>query len=621
MSGDVFGNGMLLSRQIELLGAFDHRDIFIDPAPDPETSWAERKRLFDLPRSSWQDYDARLISQGGGIFSRSAKSIPLSVQMQLMLGTTQKSASPAEVIRMLLKVQTDLLWFGGIGTYVRASYETDEEVNDRANDAVRVNALELQAKVIGEGANLGVTQCARIEFAMNGGRINTDAIDNSAGVNSSDVEVNIKIAMATALRSKKISLDERNQILADMTGDVAAIVLRNNYLQSLAISLGETRGLADLGFQSRLMVALENADLLDRTIEVLPSDAEIAVRRQKRQPLTRPELAVLLAYSKIALYFELIDSSVVDDPYLSKVLADYFPAPMRERFHDEIETHALRREIIATMLANAVINRGGSTFIVRLKEETGRGAEDVAYAFAATMGAFRLSGFFEAVDALDGKTEGRRQLALYLLIQDVLRHQTAWFLRHGNFRDGLSSLIEQYRAGLDRLSDAIEGIFDEWLIGRLEDATAQLTAEQVPEDLARQLARLNALTSGPDIISLSLKLKRPELDVARIYFQTSSHFRVDEIRAASEQLAQADYYNRLAVNSTLDAMASALRAVVETIFASAGEGKPDFGAWQAANRAAAARARNSLDEILNGSELTLAKLTVAVAHFRELAEH
>ncbi len=620
MSGDVFGNGMLLSRQIKLLGAFDHRDIFIDPAPNPEASWEERTRLFDLPRSSWQDYNRELISEGGGIFSRSAKSIPLSAEMQRLLGTTQKAASPTELIRLLLKARADLLWFGGIGTYIRASTETDEDANDRANDAVRINALELNAKVIGEGANLGITQLGRIEFAMAGGRINTDAIDNSAGVNSSDMEVNIKIALATALRSGSITMEQRNEILAAMTDEVAQTVLRNNYLQTLAISLGEKRGLEDLGFQSRLMTTLENAGLLDRTIEHLPSDAELSERRQKRHALTRPELAVLLAWSKIALYSELIESTVVDDPYLSRVLADYFPKSMRERFREEIETHALRREIIATMLANGAINRGGSTFVVRLKEETGHNTENIAYAFAAAIGAFRLNEFYRTIDELDGKIDGQRQLSLYLLVQNVLRRQTAWFLRYGDFRDGLSSLIECYRNGLDALGGAIDTIFDEWLIGRLEDTQSRLTAEDFPAELARRFATLKALIDAPDIISLALRLGQPEIEVGRLYFRVSSHFRVDEMHSASEQRAPSDYYERLAVNSALAAAASAQRAIVEKVFAAADGGQADFDLWAADNRAAVERARNAVDEILNGSELTLAKLTVAVAQLRELAE-
>jgi glutamate dehydrogenase len=561
-----------------------------------------------------------LISEGGGIFKRSAKSIPLSRQMQSLLNSTQTSASPAELIRLLLKARTDLLWFGGIGTYVRASTETDEDVNDRANDAVRINALELGAKVIGEGANLGITQAARVEFAIAGGRINTDAIDNSAGVNTSDIEVNIKIALATALRNTAIALEERNRILAEMTDEVAETVLRNNYLQTLAISLGEKRGLDDLDFQNRAMSALEATGLLNREIEHLPADAQLAERRQKHQALTRPELAVLLAWSKIALYAELIGSSVVDDPYLSRVLADYFPQSMRKRFREEIETHALRREIIATMLSNGAINRGGSTFVIRLKEETGRSAEDVARAFAAAMVSFRLEDFYRIIDELDGRIDGQRQLSLYLLVQNVLRRQTSWFLRHGDFRDGLSSLISRYRDGLDVLTGAIESIFDDWLIARLEELQTRLTADDFPATLARRFAVLKALTDGPDIISLAHKLGRAEIDIARHYFEVGSHFRVDEMRSSSEQHAPSDYYDRLAVNSTLGAVASAQRAIVEKIVSAAGAETPGFQGWATANQVAVERARKSIDEILDGSELTLAKLTVAVAQLRELAE-
>ncbi len=620
MSGDVFGNGMLLSRKIRLLAAFDHRDIFLDPDPDPETSWEERKRLFDLPRSSWQDYNRQLISKGGGVFSRSAKSITLSPEAQSLLETKKLSASPAEIIRLLLKTEAELMWFGGIGTYVRASAETDEDVNDRANDPIRITAAEIRAKVIGEGANLGITQAARIEFAQGGGRINTDAIDNSAGVNSSDMEVNIKVALATSLRDSKLTMEERNTFLAEMTSDVAETVLRNNYLQSLAISLGEKRGLADFGFQNRLMSSLERAGLLDRGIEHLPSDVVIANRKKKGEPLTRPELAVLLAYSKIALYSELIGSSVMDDPYLSRVLAEYFPTPMRERFQNEIETHALRREIIATMLANGAINRGGSTFVIRLKEETGHDAEDIASAFAAAMGAFRLTDFFREVDELDGKIDGQRQLELYLLVQDVLRRQTAWFLRHGNFAQGLSDLIERYRAGIDSLSGAVGAIFDEWLTGRLEEAQKQLASTDFPSELARRFAMLKALTDAPDIISLAIRLGKPDLEVGQVYLRVSSYFRVDEFRSATEKRAPTDYYERLAVNSTLDSVSSAQRAIVEKIYALSDGGQPDFDAWYEKNRTYIKRVRGAIDEMLNGSELTLAKLTLAVAQLRELAE-
>jgi glutamate dehydrogenase len=464
-----------------------------------------------------------------------------------------------------------------------------------------------------------VTQRGRIEFAQKGGRINTDAIDNSAGVNSSDVEVNIKIALAAAIRAGKIDLEERNAILVAMTDEVEAAVLRNNYLQTLAISLGEKRGYADLGFKNRLLLRLESSGLLDRALETLPTDAEIAERRQHRQSFTRPELAVLLAYSKIALYFDLISTQVVDDPYLSMVLFDYFPATMRERFASEIETHALRREIIATMLANATINRGGSTFIVRLSEETGREAGDIAYAFAAAMGVFNLAAVIADIDSLDNKVDGEWQLSLYLLIQDIIRRQTAWFLRHGRFQDGLSTLIERYRTGLAAVAGNLAELQDDKQRGQTERAVADFIANGVPEDIARRIANVAALSAAPDIISLALKLQRSEVEVGRLYFQIGSALRLDELRFASEKLGATDHFNRLAVNSTLETISAAQRSMVEKVqrFAS---GAADFAAWCGAHEAAFQRARKSLDEILTGGELSLAQLTIAVAHLRDLAQ-
>jgi glutamate dehydrogenase len=623
MSGDVFGNGMLLSRKICLLGAFDHREIFMDPSPDPEATWEERKRLFDLPRSSWKDYNRDLISEGGGVFSRSAKSIPLSDQMRRMLKVSLEHAAPNELIRLLLKAEADFLWFGGIGTYVRASDETNEQVNDRTNDAIRITASELGVKVIAEGANLGMTQEARIEFDLNGGRINTDAIDNSAGVNSSDMEVNIKIALAPAVEKGMISLDERNALLVRMTNEVAESILKNNYLQTLAISLGERRGLGDLEFQNRLMIALERSVELDRDLESLPSATEIGARIKRRQPLTRPELAVLLAYSKIALYSEIVDSSLIDDPYLSRVLADYFPKTMRDQFTDEIETHTLRREIISTMLTNAIINRGGSTFIVRLKEQTGRDARTIALAFAATMGVFRLSEFFSRIDALDGNVDGQRQLALYMLLQDILRHQTAWFIRYGDFSEGLSSLIDRYRSGIDNLAASIDTLFDEWLTERLEQSQKSLMTDDVSEEIARRFAVLKALSDGPDIISLAIRMERDEIAIGRVYYAASSYFRMDELRARSQSDQQPDYYTRIAIGGTLNAAAAAIKAITQQVFETEvdGDGEAGFERWRSAREADVDRARNGIDEILDGGDLTLAKLTVAVAQLREIAEN
>ncbi|HZD19954.1 MAG TPA: NAD-glutamate dehydrogenase domain-containing protein, partial [Burkholderiales bacterium] len=401
MSGDVFGNAMLQARTIRLVAAFDHRDIFIDPAPDPQTSFAERRRLFDLSRSSWQDYDRTLISAGGGVFSRAMKEIALSPEARAALGLATAKATPHEVIRAILKAPVDLLFFGGIGTYVRAASEGDDAVGDRGNDALRVTGAELRAKVIGEGANLGMTQRGRIEASLRGIRLNTDAIDNSAGVNTSDVEVNIKIALARPMRDGRLSREMRDALLAEMTEDVAALVLRNNYLQTLAISLAERRGLEDLGFEQRLMQTLERAGELDRAVEFLPDDIEIAERRRRSQALTRPELSVLLAYAKLSLNHELVQSSVPDDPYLGRELGRYFPAAIAEKFPDAIEQHRLRREIIATQLANSMINRGGPSLVVRIADQTGASAAQIAAAFAAVRDSYGMTALNSEIDALD----------------------------------------------------------------------------------------------------------------------------------------------------------------------------------------------------------------------------
>ena len=407
MSGDVFGNGMLRERTTKLVAAFDHRDIFIDPAPDPDRSFAERQRLFELPRSSWQDYDRALISQGGGVFSRSMKEITLSKEAQAALGFAKAKATPQEVIQAILAAPVDLLFFGGIGTYVRASSETDDAVGDRGNDPIRLTGAQLRVKVIGEGANLGMTQRGRIEAALRGIRLNTDAIDNSAGVNTSDVEVNLKIALARPMRDGRLSREGRNALLVEMTEDVAALVLRNNYLQTLALSLAERRGLEDLGFEQRLMQTLETAGELDRAVEFLPDDMEIAERRRRSQALTRPELAVLLAYAKLALNHELVHSSVPDDPYLGRELGRYFPKAVAERFPDALEHHRLRREIIATQLANSMINRGGPSLLVRIADQTGAAPASIAAAFAAVRDSFGMTALNGEIDALDNKVSGQ----------------------------------------------------------------------------------------------------------------------------------------------------------------------------------------------------------------------
>ncbi|HRJ69448.1 MAG TPA: NAD-glutamate dehydrogenase, partial [Beijerinckiaceae bacterium] len=449
MSGDVFGNGMLLSPAIRLVAAFDHRDIFIDPDPDPTLALAERQRLFALPRSSWQDYDRAKISRGGGVFSRSAKEIVLSEEARRAIGLDQAKATPQEVLSAILKAPVDLLWFGGIGTYIRASDETDAQVGDRANDAIRIPAVALRCKVVGEGANLGCTQRGRIEAARRGIRLNTDAIDNSAGVNTSDVEVNLKIALSRPLSDGRLSEGDRNALLASLTDEVARIVLRNNYLQSLALTLAERQGAIGLTQLQRLMQGLEARGRLDRSVEVLPADPEIARRLGAGEGATRPELAVLLAYAKLSAFEDLIASKVPDDPYFADELDRYFPDEIRRRFPDAVTEHRLRREIIATQLSNIVVNRCGPGAMARFADETGADVPTIALAYAATRDSFGLLDLNGAIDLLDARLPGAVQVALYAAVQDVLVGRMAWFLRNTDLTSGLGPLVARFRQGVE----------------------------------------------------------------------------------------------------------------------------------------------------------------------------
>jgi glutamate dehydrogenase len=621
MSGDVFGNGMILENTIRLVAAFDHRDIFLDPNPDPETSFRERQRLFALPRSSWQDYDKSLISPGGGVFPRTAKSIPLTLAMREVLGFDKSSASPSEVISAILRAPVDLLWFGGIGTYVRASSETDAQAGDRANDAVRITGNQVRARVIGEGANLGVTQRGRIEAARRGVRLNTDAIDNSAGVNTSDIEVNIKIAMAPALREGRLDPQARAQVLAGMTGDVAALVLANNYLQTLALSLAEMRGLDDLGFLQRLMQRLEGRGLLDRAVEYLPSDTELNERRGRGEALTRPEMAVLLAYAKLSAQADLLETGVPDDPYLARELAAYFPAELREHFPEGIEHHRLRRDIIATRLSNAMINHGGPAFVARLTDETGAGIDSIAKAFAVVRDGFGLAALNREIDALDGLVAGAVQLDLYGVVQDMLLDRSIWFLRNVDLRRNLDELVGHYAAGIAPVEKVLAGPVRELLPEEarvLHDARiSQWTQAGVPEALARRIARLPAVESATDIVLIADRTRAPLADAAVTFFAVALLFRLDRILGPARTLSVSDYYDRLALERALAAFESAVRRLTAEVIEEHGAGVAGVSSWARARGEVVERARNGVHEIA-GSGLSVSKLSVAASLIGDL---
>jgi glutamate dehydrogenase len=617
MSGDVFGNGMLRERTIVLVAAFDHRDIFIDPAPDPEKAFAERARLFALPRSSWQDYDKALISAGGGVFSRSLKEITLSPQACKLIGLEAPKTNPQQLMNAILKMPADLLWFGGIGTYVRAASETDEAAGDRANDPIRVSGAELKCKVIGEGANLGMTQRGRIEAALHGVRLNTDAIDNSAGVNTSDIEVNIKIALTPAMRDGRLSREARNALLVEMTEDVAALVLRNNYLQTLALSLSARRGLEFLGFQQRLMQNLERRGLLDRAVEFLPDDTEIAERRRRSQPLTRPELAVLLAYAKLSLYDELLESNVPDDPYLGRELTRYFPKAILERFPDAPERHRLRREIIATQLANSIINRGGPSFAVQIEDQTGAPVAKMAAAFAAVRDSYEMSALNAGIDQLDNKVPEKLQGELYGAVQSLLRDRLVWFLRNVDLGQGLVAIVEHYRQGIAAVEAALEhALVPEAAVARAA-REAQLKQQGVPDALARRFANLPGLLAAPDIVSVADRTQQKIADVAATYFAAESFFRLDRIARAAQDINVSDYFDRLALDRALDSIGDAERRLAAAMAGNGAAGAGAVEAWIEPRRQEVDRIRLQVQEIAN-SGLTVSKLTVAASLLSDL---
>ncbi|MGP0094907.1 MAG: NAD-glutamate dehydrogenase [Xanthobacteraceae bacterium] len=615
MSGDVFGNGMLRERTIRLVAAFDHRDIFLDPSPAPEKTLSERRRLFDLPRSSWQDFDKTLISKGGGVFSRNAKEIKLAPEAQQLLGLPTSSASPQEVIRAILRSPVDLLWFGGIGTYIRAENETDDAVGDRANDTVRVAAAELRCKVIGEGANLGVTQRGRVEASMRGVRLNSDAIDNSAGVNTSDIEVNIKIALSLPMRERELTVQDRNALLQDMSEDVAALVLRNNYQQPLAISLADQRGLEDLGFQQRLMHVLEARGELDREVEFLPDDMELGERKKRGRGLTRPELAVMLAYAKLSLYSELLSSSVPDDPYLGRELERYFPGALGKRFPDALKKHRLRREIIATQLANSMINRGGPSLVVRIADQTGAAADRIATAFAAVRDSYGMTALNTEIDGLDNKIPGQMQIDLYRAVQDLLLDRLVWFLRYVDLSAGLASVVQKYQAGIAEVAATIEEL-DKGQAPRARQA--ELVAASVPEPLARRMASLPVLTTAPDIVLVAERTGRKIADVSATYFATEAFFRLDQMAQAARRITVTDYFDRLALDRALDSIGDAERRLTAMMLHNGGAGTAAVEAWTQARRGDVDRTRGAVHEIV-GSGLTLSKLSVAASLLGDLA--
>jgi glutamate dehydrogenase len=618
MSGDVFGNGMLLSEQIHLVAAFDHRDIFLDPAPDAAKGFAERKRLFEKARSSWQDYDPALISKGGGVFSRSLKKIPLSPEVSALLGLEGEDATPQAVMTAILKAKVDLLWFGGIGTYIRAASESDADAGDRANDAIRITATDLGTKVIGEGANLGMTQAARIEAARHGVKLNTDAIDNSAGVNSSDVEVNLKIALAKPEADGRLTRAARNELLASMTEEVGRLVLRNNYLQSLALSLTERLGPSANPDLQELMRALEAEGRLDRKVEGLPGDAEIDARTARGEALTRPEVAVLLAYAKLSLYDHLLASNVPDDAYLVEELKRYFPKPVQEQYPDAILAHRLRREIVATQLSNAVINRGGPGIVTRLSARTGRMIPDVARAYALARDVFGILDINTAIDALDTRISGQTQLALYAAAESHASARMLWFLRNLDFAPGLEALINRFRAGVTEITAQRASLLSPEAESARSAALAALVADRVPETLATRIVDMPVAAAALDATLIAERAKVDVLAAATTLFSLEARFDLSDIRAKAQAIRASDPYERLALDRAQASSDEAMRMIAVDVITRHGAGAQGVTAWITAKGDALARTMNTMHTLAAGT-LNQAKLTVLAGMLGDLA--
>lgn len=613
MSGDVFGNGMLLSRHIRLVAAFDHRHIFIDPAPDAARSFAERERLFRLPRSSWADYDSALVSEGGGIWARSEKSVPLSPQAQAALGVTAERMTPAELVTAILKAPVDLLYNGGIGTYVKAAAESHADVGDRANDAVRINGAELRCKVVGEGGNLGFTQRGRIEAALAGVKLNTDAIDNSAGVDTSDHEVNIKILLGIAQGDGELTGKQRDALLPQMTEEVAALVLRDNYFQSQALSIGGRLAPRQLEEQARFIRFLEKKGELDRAIEYLPSDEQIAERKARGLGLTSPERAVLLAYGKMWLNDALVASDLPEDPWIATALERYFPTLLKEKFAAYIPRHPLRREIIATHVLNSMVNRVGPTFVHRLGEITGATPPQVVRAYLASREVFGLVPLWQQIEALDNAVADEVQAEMVTTLRGLLTRATTWFLRSRR-------LFEPTQQQVSRFAPAVQALRAHLAGAPAGSARAsRWVAAGVPAELAGAVDGAEALFSALDIAEIAEAGQRALELTSQVHAGVGARLGLERMRQQIEQLPADSYWQGLAKLALTDDLADLQRSIAQQAL------KHDDGSagavldrWEQGNRQALERAQRLLAELQDASTGDLAMLSVALRELRNL---
>jgi glutamate dehydrogenase len=622
MSGDVFGNGMLLSRHIKLIGAFDHRHVFVDPDPDPDQSFEERARLFAVPGSSWADYDEKRISPGGGVFPRTAKSIPLSPEARAALAVEAETLTPTELVRALLKAPVDLLWNGGIGTFVKARQESHAEVGDRASDSMRVDAEELRCRVVGEGGNLGLTQQARIAFALRGGRVTMDAIDNSAGVDCSDHEVNIKMLLDAIVAEGDLTQKQRNALLAEMTDEVGALVRRDNYEQTQAISTSVAQATSMVDVHARYLRSLEQRGRLDRALEFLPDDEALTERKAAGQGLTSPEFAILLSYTKVALYEELLASDLPDDPHLAGELERYFPTVLRQRFRRRLGRHPLRREIVAAQSTNSLVNRAGTTFVFRLSEETGAAGPDIARAVAVAREVFDLWSLWDEIEALDGRVAAQTQLAMLLKTRILLERATRWLLRNRPRPLEIASAISHFRPGAAALATAVGDV----LCAPDRDA-ARRTAEGfvgagVPPALADRIGYLESILPALDLVDVAAATGLSFEEVTGVYFAIDDRLELHALRDRIAALPREERWEALARRALWEDLQSEHRTLTADVLRESENGPVGerVRTWIAHNAAAVERCMQVLADVKAGDASDLATLSVAVREIRNLIE-
>jgi glutamate dehydrogenase len=620
MSGDVFGNGMLLSKHIKLVGAFNHMHIFVDPDPDPAASWEERKRLFDLPRSAWSDYKAELISKGGGVFERRAKSIKLTPEMQALFALSEERVTPNELVSAMLRAPVELLWFGGIGTYIKASFETHADAGDRANDSVRVDANQVAAKVIGEGANLGMTQRGRIEFDMTGGHCNTDSIDNSAGVDCSDHEVNIKILLGDVEQAGDMTRKQRDKLLVKMTDEVAELVLRDNYLQSQAITVTHQFGAHLLDRLARYMRSLEKEGRLNRAIEYLPDDEVLIERTNRGEGLARPELAVLLSYSKIQLYDELLASDLPDDRFMEALLVDYFPTALRKTYKKEIARHRLRREIIATIVTNSIVNRVGITFVHEVKEKTGLPSGDIARGYVVSREIFGIRELWREIEELDNKVPASLQAIMLAECGRLVERATVWLLREAGLPLNIERAIAEYGDGVRVIVENLATMVSQADNALLAERASGYVDQGVPEALAMRVASLGILSPACDIVRIAESAKIPVEQAGEAYFTIGARFGFDWLRRAAGHLPTDTAWDKLAVTAIIDDLFGHQGELTTRVLSTTENGpSPEMvDDWAQARRPLIARAEQLIAELRASGNPDLAMLAVANRQLKSL---